>query len=125
MRTLTTGEKIKQIRIANELTQEKMAEAIGISRPNLSGIERGVVQPTPVVVNCVSLLFGIPKTWLVNEKDEKLDVIKGTTNLIQLIQDKYEKLRPEYKLLVEDLINRLLEIQNNSKTQTENLRHKE
>lgn len=44
-------EKLKLIRNAKNLTQAEFANAIGISRGNLSGLELGKVSPTPLLIN--------------------------------------------------------------------------
>jgi transcriptional regulator with XRE-family HTH domain len=40
------GKKIKQLRIEAELTQERLGEITGLDRTYISGIERGVRNPS-------------------------------------------------------------------------------
>ena len=54
---MTFANKLKLIRKTNNLTQSEFAESIGISRGNLSGLELGKVSPTPLLINCVSLMY--------------------------------------------------------------------
>lgn len=49
---------VSKLRKANKLTQEELAELIGITRPHLSNIENGKVYPGGRIVTDLSSLFG-------------------------------------------------------------------
>ena len=61
---MTTGEKIKQIRISHLETQEYFAEKIGISRPHLSKIENSKENASDSVLKLICQLYGTDYTWL-------------------------------------------------------------
>lgn len=105
------SDKLKLIRKANNMTQADFAASIGISRGNLANIERGIVKPTPLFINCVSLMYHIDKEWLTDNSNEDLSVLNGTTNMLSLIMDKYELLDDKYKKFVENQIYELLKMQ--------------
>lgn len=105
------AEKLKLIRKANDLTQADFAASIGISRGNLANIELGNVAPTPMFINCVSLMFNIDKNWLTDDSNDDLSVLNGSTNMLYLIKEKYELLDDKYKKFVEGQINELLRLQ--------------
>ena len=109
------NEKIKLIRKANNLTQEEFAKAIGCSRGNVANIELGNVAPTPMFINCVSLMYCINKNWLLDDSNNDLSVLNGSNDLASIISSKYEALNDDYKKFVENQINQLLELQNNNK----------
>ena len=104
-------EKLKLIRKANNLTQAEFAESIGISRGNLSGLELGKVSPTPLFINCVSLMYNIDKNWLTNDNNGDLSELNGSTNMATLIAEKYGQLDDKYKTFVENQILQLLDMQ--------------
>ena len=106
------SEKLKLIRKANKLTQADFANSIGISRGNLANIELGRVEPTQLFINCVSLMYNIDKKWLLDDSNSDLSALNGSTNILSLIMEKYDKLNPKYKKFVENQINQLLELQN-------------
>ncbi|HID0769607.1 TPA: helix-turn-helix domain-containing protein [Clostridium botulinum] len=108
-------EKLKLIRKANNLTQADFANSIGISRGNLANIELGKVEPTQVFINCVSLMYNIDKNWLLDDNNNDLSALNGSTNILSLIMDKYEQLDDKYKKFVENQINQLLELQGQNK----------
>jgi transcriptional regulator with XRE-family HTH domain len=110
-------EKLKLIRRANNQTQEKFAQLLGISRGFLSGLELGKVQPSQLLINCVSLMFNIDRNWLMNDSDNDLSAINGSSGLIYQIMEQYEKLNGPYKKFVENQIKQLLEIQNSDQTE--------
>lgn len=109
------NEKLKLIRKTNNQTQAKFAEAIGVSRGNLSGLEHGRVGPTPVLINCVSLMFNIDKKWLLDDSNNDLSALNGSANILTLIIEKYSQLDPPYKRFVENQINELLAIQRDAR----------
>jgi len=106
-------DKLKLLRKANNMTQADFANTIGISRGNLANIELGNVSPTPLFINCVSLMYHVDKNWLLNDSNDDLSALNGSTNMLTLIMDKYEQLDNSYKKFVENQINQLLELQGN------------
>ncbi|MEE0681478.1 MAG: helix-turn-helix domain-containing protein [Candidatus Gastranaerophilaceae bacterium] len=109
---MTSGDKIKLLRRANNMTQADFAKALGISRGNLANIEIGKVSPTPLLINCISLMCNVSKDWLIDDNNEDLSELNGSVNMLSLIISKYEKLDDNYKKFVENQINQLLDIQN-------------
>ena len=57
------GKKIKTLRQEKELSQEKLAEFVNLSREHLSCIERGKNTPT------IETLYSIAKYFEINIKD--------------------------------------------------------
>lgn len=109
---MTFADKLKLIRKANNLTQDKFAASIGISRGNLSGLELGKVTPTPLLINCIALTYRIDKGWLVDDSNDDLSALNGCANLAPIIAEKYEQLDDKYKRFVKTQILQLLELQN-------------
>ncbi len=108
---MALSSKIRAIRKANKMTQSEFALSIGISRGNLANIELGQVKPTPVFLNCVSLMYNVDKNWLLDDNNDDQDFINGSEKLINNILEKYDQLKPPYKKFIEQQINQLLEIQ--------------
>ena len=111
------SEKIKLIRKANNLTQSEFAKSIGVSRSNLANIEIEKVEPTPLFINCVSLMYNVNKNWLLDDSNNDLSALNGSTNLLTLITEKYEQLDDRYKKFVENQINEMLEWQKQDESQ--------
>ena len=105
------SEKLRLIRKANNMTQAQFANTIGVSRGNLANIELGNVEPTQVFINCLSLMYNIDKDWLLDENNNDLSVLNGSTGVISLIMEKYSQLDEVYKKFVEDQIVQLLKMQ--------------
>jgi transcriptional regulator with XRE-family HTH domain len=105
-------DKLKLIRKTNEMTQAEFAESIGISRGNLANIERGIVKPTQIFINCVSLMYHVDKNWLLDDNNDDLSSLNGNANIPSLITDKYNQLDDDYKKFIENQINELLKMQN-------------
>lgn len=109
--TVKFADKLKLIRKANNLTQAAFANSIGISRGNLSGLELGKVKPTPVLINCVALMYNIDKNWLMDDKNDDLSALNSATNMTSSIMAKYEQLDDKYKEFVNEQIIKLVELQ--------------
>lgn len=105
------AEKLKLIRKTNNLTQAEFASSIGTSRGNLANIELGNVAPTPMFINCVSMMYNVDKNWLFNDSNDDLSALNSSVNVQNLIAEKYEQLDDKYKKFVENQINELLQMQ--------------
>ncbi len=56
------GKKIQQIRKHKGITQEKLAEMIGIEVPSLSNLETGKYSPSTETLQKLSMVLGV-KVW--------------------------------------------------------------
>ena len=63
------GRNLRRLRLAKGLGQEKFALEYGIDRTYVSGIERGVRNPTIVVVQRIADALGVPVSDLFAECD--------------------------------------------------------
>lgn len=108
------ADKLKLIRKANKQTQAEFAKSIGISRGNLSGLELGKVTPTPIFINCVSLMYNIDRDWLTDDCNDDMGALNGSTNMTTVITKKYQQLDEKYQAFVKNQILQLLELQDES-----------
>lgn len=61
--------RIKFLRAQHNLTQEQLAQKIGITRPALSDIETGKRMPGGKVVIRIANVFGVPAEQIFFEED--------------------------------------------------------
>lgn len=59
-------DRIKFIRTSKNLTQNKLAEALGVTRDVISSFESGRVIPKQLFINHTCTKFNINKEWLLN-----------------------------------------------------------
>ncbi|MBF0607018.1 MAG: helix-turn-helix transcriptional regulator [Magnetococcales bacterium] len=64
------GKKIKEIRLAADLTQKKFGERIGIKPDFVSHLERGKAYPSYLLLEKIIDEFNVDTKWLFN-KDKK------------------------------------------------------
>jgi len=57
--TLAFGKNVQRFRIAKNLSQEKLGELSGLHRTYISGIERGIRNPTLTVIVKIAMALGI------------------------------------------------------------------
>lgn len=59
------GNRIKDVRHTQGLTQAQFSRSLRISQSHLSGIEKGHYQPSGPVLLLISILFGVNEEWLI------------------------------------------------------------
>ncbi|MDE7392284.1 MAG: helix-turn-helix domain-containing protein, partial [Treponemataceae bacterium] len=60
------GQKLKQLRLNNYLSQEKLAEITGLDRTYISGLERGKRNPSYLIIRRISHVLNIDEQELFN-----------------------------------------------------------
>ncbi len=73
---LTIGEKIKEIRKNEKLTQTEFAKIFGLSHSHISNIENNRENPSETLLLFICSKFNISYEWLKYGEDEK-DVVSG------------------------------------------------
>ena len=82
------GAKIRNARVTAQLTQEQVAEALGVSRQTLSNWENGRTYPDIVSVIRMSDLYAVSLDHLLKEKEETpvsnyMDYLEESTNTVK------------------------------------------
>ena len=82
------GTKIKEARLAAQLTQEQTAEALGVSRQTMSNWKNNKTYPDIVSVIKMSDLFDVSLDHLLKEKEETpmsnyIDYLEESTNIVK------------------------------------------
>lgn len=65
------GINIRKARTSKGWSQEDLAESAGLDRTYVSGVERGVRNPTLTVINQFAKAFGVDPGTLLDEETEK------------------------------------------------------
>lgn len=65
---MTLGEKLQKLRRARGMTQEQLAERVGVSRQSLSGWENDAALPDTANVIMLADLFGVTTDYLLREE---------------------------------------------------------
>ena len=99
------GKRIKIVRQRNGLTQEQLAEQIGLSPKYISGIERGVENPTMDILIRVAKMLGVEPydLFLFGESEESEKALrKGIEKMLREVDG--QKIR-----LYFDVMRKILE----------------
>jgi len=64
------GKRIKELRKVLNLTQEEFGEKLGLSKSNISDIERGKVRPKDPLLRLIEQTFNVNPEWLRKGKGE-------------------------------------------------------
>ena len=65
------GNKIKQLRKSEGLTQKEIADRLGVKQGYISRIERGLADPSPQLSKSVCRVFGVTSEWLFSDNDNQ------------------------------------------------------
>lgn len=60
MDNMTLGNDLKVQRARKNLTQEKLAELVGVTRPTINFIENGRFVPSTILALKIARVFGVP-----------------------------------------------------------------
>lgn len=99
------GRRIKELRKAKNITQESMAEIIGIDTVSVSNIERGKYYPTAEnlnkIMNILKVepheLFSIEHNASENDLlDEMINKLKNNKKLTKIMYKIFQALKTEY-----------------------------
>ena len=80
------GKRIKIVRQRNGLTQDQLAEQVGLSPKYISGIERGVENPTMDILIRVAKMLGVEPydLFLLGESEESEKALrKGIEKMVR------------------------------------------
>lgn len=76
----TAGEKLKELRVNCRMTQDDIAELLGMSRTSFSKYENGAANPPLNVLRKLSAIYNVPIEYLIHDEftsltlnDEKND----------------------------------------------------
>lgn len=64
MRTDKIGNRIKEVRKSQNMTQTEFGEKIGVKGNTITGYENGTRRPSDSIINYICLLFDVDQTWL-------------------------------------------------------------
>ncbi|WP_067142693.1 helix-turn-helix domain-containing protein [Microtetraspora malaysiensis] len=78
VRDMDLGERLREVRVARNLTQAEVARRAGISQPALSRIELGGGVPTLEMLERISRAIGVRFTISVGDEEaEQIDLLAG------------------------------------------------
>lgn len=76
---ISFGSSLRRIRLARGMTQDALAEAAGLDRTYISGLERGRRNPTLKVIAVIALRLNVSASELLaREKDSNEEDSKGS-----------------------------------------------
>lgn len=106
---IEVGQNVKQVRESVGLTQERLAELIGLGEKHVSSVERGAVGVSLPTLRQLCVRLSVPADMILfgagseNEQDER-------TAALQLITDRLSHLPDDDFWAAKDVLDKLLEI---------------
>lgn len=88
------GERLKRLRIARKMSQQALAQRIGVSEPNLSKWENGYYQPLAGKVPALARVLAVSTDYLLTGRDAddalRSAILRGTSPQILLAMARRE-----------------------------------
>ena len=96
---MTVNTRIKEIRIANNLTMEKFGERIGVTKSTISNIENGNRNATEHMIKSICREFDYREEWLRDGIEPKQPPKLEEDELAEYIEDLLSTENPAYTLI--------------------------
>lgn len=107
---MTFGDKLREARLQKGLTQEQLAQQIGVAKSTLTGYEKGNREPDVFKIKRILEILEVDSDYLlgVSREPEQKEVTENRP-------EGYTLLNAESKKIVDNLVTQLLEMQENGK----------
>lgn len=107
---MTFGDRLREARLHNGLTQEQLAQRIGVAKSTLTGYEKGNREPDVFKIKRILEVLGVDSDYLLGVSREKGRDKESAELLAQ-----YMQLDEKFKKVIDNLIVQFLEIQSGEK----------
>lgn len=98
-------DRIRQVRLSQNLTQQEFADALGVLISTISKYERGKVRPTTEFFARLAERFDVNLNWLITGKGPMYAISDSElASLRQQIQKEFQLPAEEADLLVDELL---------------------
>lgn len=101
------AENLIELRTAANLTQQKLADILGLKDSTIVGYEKGRIKPSLDVIEKLADLFGVSIDFLLGrtqEKENQLDEMQVIMNIYNSLPEEKRKRMLRYmKVILEDM----------------------
>lgn len=101
------GDRLKQARKDAGLTQTALADKVGISRGQITNMERGIVaSPQSIIINAICKALNINRDWLMTGEGPKKPIKpeKSSSEILNEIYARAQDLTEQEQLFLLDLV---------------------
>ena len=103
-------EQLKQIRKANNFTQQDLADAVGIERSTYASYETGRNKPDVILLKRIANVFGVSSDFILeidtskkfNMSDANVSYKKNGSQLVSTLSKDEKTVLAQYRLLTKD-----------------------
>lgn len=103
------GDRIRELRLKNKLTQDELAEKLGLQKSAIAKYENGRVENIKrSMIQKMSLVFGVSPAYLMGWEEEKEESgIVYKSNDHKTVIEAIEELSADDIKIIMDMVNRL------------------
>ena len=109
----TFSERLKELRKEKQLTQQKLADDLGVNRVNITRWEKGNIEPNLETLSLIASYFNVSTDYLIGIEDNPpIDHLKEldskSIEIYELIEKFYNEIEPRIYNVLEKLNNQYL-----------------
>lgn len=97
---MSLSERIKRVRKAENISQVKFGEKLGVSRDVINNLENSRVDPKPLFINHLCNSFNINKEWLLNGTGDMYNPLTSDEEFAFLMGNIAATDNPQMKTLI-------------------------
>lgn len=106
----TFSERLKELRKEKQLTQQKLADDLGVNRVNITRWEKGNIEPNLETLSLIASYFNVSTDYLIGIEDNPpIDHLKEldskSIEIYELIEKFYNEIEPRIYNVLEKLNN--------------------
>ncbi len=106
---MTINQRVKEVRLALNLSQAKFAKELSMSNGYIAGIELEHNKVNDRIVKLLYFIYNVSEVWLKTGEGDMF--LKEPDHDLELASATFKKLKPVYQEYIIKQINELLEIQ--------------
>jgi transcriptional regulator with XRE-family HTH domain len=106
---MTSGEKIRQLRVSQGYTQTDVAKKLGVSTQLIYKYEKEIVTNIPIeTIGKLAKIFGVSPAYILDWKDESVQTADPNAQLRNMIIDKIKRATSEELEKINQIIDLII-----------------
>lgn len=111
------GERLREVRSKKGLSQQELADAMGLTQASISQFEKGQRLPTPANITKLSEILEVPRNYLAGEDQGAFEKAILMRNIKQLTPESIKKINEFAEFIKSQESSKNLEKENRGESQ--------
>lgn len=111
------GNRLREARLRKDLSQNELADAMGLTQASISQFEKGQRLPTPANITKLSAILDVPRDFLAGEDKGEFEKALLMRNIKQLTPESIKKINEFAEFIKSQERSKSLEKENQEENQ--------